>query len=73
MKINQMSPEQWEKLWNEDPERYKDAYCAFMYDRQNICRCDICPENEGRDGGCGYVDGSCGQQNCWVKAHCHCI
>lgn len=69
----QMNPQEWETMRIEDPEQYKDAYIAFMYDRQNICRCDVCPANQGISGGCSYVEGPCGQQHCWVKAHCHCI
>lgn len=65
-----MNVEQWESLRINDPEEYKCAYCAFMYDPANVGCCAVCPENNGQDGGCSFVAGPCGQQHCWVSAHC---
>ena len=43
-------------------------YKRFMYDEKNILNCDHCPENTGSDG--WQCPLPCGQQNCWVEAHC---
>jgi len=40
-------------------------YGKFMFNPENICKCECCPENSGFDG--RYP---CGQQRCWVIAHC---
>ena len=48
----------------EEIERAHSEYCKFMCDPANIHNCD-CPEN--RDFSGRYP---CGQQNCWVSAHC---
>lgn len=54
--------------WNElkkDPEAYRRAYCDFMFDINNKCKCKECPENSGFEDPL-----PCGQQHCWVSAHC---
>ena len=43
-------------------------YVAFMYNRENVHNCGSCPENTGSDG--WQCPLPCGQQNCWVEAHC---
>lgn len=43
-------------------------YLAFMYNEDNIHNCSECPENRNEDSWGGKMP--CGQQNCWVKAHC---
>lgn len=43
-------------------------YIAFMYNPDNICKCDNCPENRGFSSWGGNMP--CGQQNCWVQVHC---
>ena len=42
-----------------------EYYKAFMYDITNEFNCIHCPENADRNG-----KFPCGQQNCWVTAHC---
>lgn len=49
------------------PDEYKN-YIAFMYNPDNICKCDNCPENRGFSSWGGNMP--CGQQNCWVAIHC---
>lgn len=43
-------------------------YVGFMYNEANVCKCEDCPENIGCDSWQGRLP--CGQQNCWVSAHC---
>lgn len=44
----------------------REDYICFMCDPKNSHNCNECPE---RESGCG--DGlPCGQQHCWVDAHC---
>lgn len=45
------------------------AYRNFMYNRQNEHNCEACPENKGMDDGQNRLP--CGQQHCWVTAHCN--
>ena len=40
-------------------------YKEFMYNEDNICNCEDCPENNEMRG--KYP---CGQQSCWVACHC---
>lgn len=47
---------------------YTENYLAFMYNEDNIHNCSECPENRNEDSWGGKLP--CGQQNCWVKAHC---
>lgn len=68
--MDNMNIEQWESFRINDPEGYKCAYCAFMYNPENVDCCGVCPENNGQDGGAGRVAGPCGQQHCWVSIHC---
>ena len=44
-------------------------YIEFMYNKDNICKCEGCPENYGFKPG---ADDKlpCGQYNCWVAIHC---
>lgn len=45
-------------------------YGKFMFNPENAHRCSECPENWGcvtKDFDGRYP---CGQQNCWVIAHC---
>lgn len=43
-------------------------YSDFMYNPENIYNCAECPERGcGCSNGCGNP---CGQQQCWVIAHC---
>ena len=49
-------------------EEIKD-YQDFMYDPENIERCDCCPENRGFSSWPGHRL-PCGQDNCWVVVHC---
>lgn len=49
----------------EEIEKAHTEYCKFMCNPANIHNCDFCPEN--RDFSGRYP---CGQQNCWVLAHC---
>lgn len=62
----------WDEMTNEEQVAYRDAYIEFMYNPKNAGRCDDCPENMGFDplNSAGYICGPCGQQNCWVDAHC---
>ena len=55
----------WNELKN-DSEAYRRAYCNFMYDINNKEKCKECPENIGLKD---YLP--CGQQHCWVSAHCN--
>ena len=41
----------------------------FLYNADNIGRCDECPYNDGYERGAAYIVGPCGQQNCWVSVH----
>lgn len=43
-------------------------YIDFMCNPDNIHNCEECPANEGFDSWEGKHP--CGQQNCWVIAHC---
>lgn len=47
-------------------------YIKFMYNPENICNCDSCPENKGHDGNGFDHRYPCDQQNCWVECHCRC-
>ncbi len=48
----------------------KDAkeYVEFMYNESNEYNCSECPENREYDGFQHRLP--CGQQHCWVTAHC---
>ena len=41
----------------------------FLYNADNIGRCEECPCNDGHERGAAYIVGPCGQQNCWVSVH----
>ena len=43
-------------------------YGEFMFNPDNELECERCPANHGYDS--GYPHYPCGQQNCWVRAHC---
>ena len=44
-------------------------YREFMYNKNNIHRCDECPANREFDD---HNDRKpCGQYNCWVSVHCY--
>ena len=45
-----------------------DEYKQWMCCKENRFCCDECPENADRNTQ-GSV-GPCGQQHCWVDAHC---
>ena len=47
---------------------YKAYYKAWMYTPENEGNCAECPENRGFGDWGG--NRPCGQQNCWVTAHC---
>ena len=46
----------------------EQKYIQFMNDPDNICKCEVCPENSGFDSWQNRLP--CGQQNCWVWCHC---
>lgn len=47
------------------------SYVDFMTNVDNVRNCKDCPENFGFSDWQGTLP--CGQQNCWVTAHCnHC-
>lgn len=56
-----------EKFKDEIDEAFEE-YVEFMYDSENICKCENCPENIGCDSWGGNLP--CGQQRCWVTCHC---
>lgn len=60
-----MSWEEWESLAKENPEDYQRAYADFMFRGGNAQDCANCPY-----GGWGMSPRPCGQQTCWVEAHC---
>lgn len=45
-------------------------YLAWLYNRDNICKCERCPDNEGFDAGISGSRFPCGQFHCWVAIHC---
>ena len=45
-------------------------YGKFMFNPENICKCECCPENVGHDGNGFDYRYPCDQQNCWVAVHC---
>lgn len=47
----------------------KDEYVKFMYNKNNIRKCEGCPENYNFKPG---PDDKlpCGQYHCWVAIHC---
>ena len=45
-----------------------EAYREFIFDAQNILKCEKCPENQDMDDWQDRLP--CGQWNCWVKLHC---
>lgn len=53
---------------------YEEQYKDFMYNPDNVCNCEECPEN--MDPGTGYSRSEfdrrlpCGQTICWVTTHC---
>ena len=49
-------------------EKEVKAYLKFMYNEKNAYNCENCPENHGFDSWEGKKP--CGQQRCWVDAHC---
>ena len=51
-------------MTNEEVRKYKE----FMFNKENVGNCKECPENKGMSTWDGRKP--CGQQNCWVKAHC---
>lgn len=57
--------EEWEILKKVSPEEYQKEFCNFMFAAINSCNCEYCPY-----GGLGFEGKPCGQQNCWVDAHC---
>lgn len=58
----------WEHL-KQCPEQYKVNYIRFMNDKRNECNCEHCPHrNDGFESRYSYHP--CGQQVCWVTAHC---
>lgn len=48
--------------------RYQIAYVEFMYNPENEYNCEECPHNNPN---VVYRRVPCGQQNCWVWAHCY--
>ena len=49
-------------------DEYVKGYTDFMYDPDNIRKCDNCPENNGFDDWQDRLP--CGQYHCWVSVHC---
>lgn len=51
-------------------EKEVRKYLDFMYNEKNYMNCKECPENihDNRNSS-GFVQ-PCGQQHCWVAAHC---
>ena len=45
-------------------------YKTFMYDENNVRKCDGCPENKGMASDASGNRLPCGQYNCWVSVHC---
>lgn len=60
-----LSPQEWDELYETDYETWRWLYLDFLYHRENIGHCEICPFNCGRD----FNGRKCGQQNCWVRIH----
>ena len=49
-------------------EKEIEEYISFMYNPENVGKCDACPENKGYDD---WQDRKpCGQWDCWVAVHC---
>ena len=49
-------------------EKEIKQYREFMYHKNNVRKCEGCPENEGFSN---YQDRlPCGQYRCWVTVHC---
>lgn len=49
----------------------KQQYIKFMYNKENIRKCEVCPENRKFDSGASGNRRPCGQFNCWVAVHCY--
>ena len=50
-------------------EKEIKEYLEFMYNSDNVCKCEKCPANEGFSD---YEDRKpCGQYRCWVSIHCN--
>lgn len=69
-----MTQEQWKILGDYDgtkkspaSEAYRKAYCDFMYNENNVGNCEECPHGSETWNQYGRP---CGQQHCWVAAHC---
>lgn len=62
-----MNKQEWEKLHDDSRSEYRKRYLDFMYDINNIGRCQNCPENIGYQP-IGKLP--CGQYHCWVRLHC---
>jgi hypothetical protein len=63
-----MNVNEWNDLYKSDRSSYLKAYEAFMYDKENICKCSKCPMNSDKKKTDIYP---CGQRNCWVACACH--
>lgn len=62
-KIWQMNAQIVHRNWKGE-EMTHSQYCEWMGTPSNECCCEHCPENRGFSGK------ACGQQVCWVTAHC---
>lgn len=56
---------EWEELAECDREEYRQLFNMFMCKEENSHDCEHCPY-----GGWELSPLPCGQQNCWVDAHC---
>lgn len=66
-----MKYEEWQKLKEEYcldiNDRYQKEYIEFMHNSENENNCEECPNNNPN---VVCIGKPCGQQNCWVRAHC---
>ena len=58
--------EYWSSM---SPVEHGTKFEEFMYNRDNMYNCKNCPYGDDGYSGPGIV-GPCGQQHCWVWAHC---
>lgn len=70
-----MKKEAWDFLYyfanmTSNHNIYIEQYLGFMGNPDNIHKCWKCPANKGIKEGSSHICGPCGQQNCWVRAHC---
>lgn len=59
----------WMEQEKGDYEKYRKTYSDWMCDPDNLGNCESCPEQTSRSLCCQGRQ-HCGQQNCWVAAHC---